>query len=155
MSTIRQIARKKKWGDLQRAKVYLWERINVAPYDKNVVSFMLIPQIVNFVWEQEGLRFPPRVERLPKQVRRFCGDATRLCVRFGEETYTWIILHELAHSCTSTVEQMSNGHGSLFMGIYIQMLSRYLKLSYNELVESAERQGLHVELSARPVFLDK
>lgn len=139
--------------DRQRSSVYDWERIHVAPKDLNIVPFNSIQLIVNWIWEQEGLKYPPIVEEMPKQ-KHALGDALRTKVRFRETTYTWIILHELSHAMTSTVEDVSNGHGALFMGVYIQLLSRYLKLPFGELANSAEANGLRVKLDAKPVFLE-
>lgn len=141
--------------DSQRLRVYEWENVYVAPHDKTVVPFNHIQNIVDWVWDQEGLLYPPRVEPLPKQNTRNLGDATRTKVRFQTKAsiYTWVILHELAHSMTSTVEEDNNGHGSLYMGVYIQLLSRYLKLSYGQLADSAKANGLHIRLDARPVFI--
>ena len=123
----------------------------MAPCDKQVVPFCQIQSIVNYVWKQEGLLFPPMVDKMPKQNHNG-GDATRTMVRFREQTFTWLILHELAHSMSSTVDNKSNRHGALFMGIYIQLLSRYLVMSFNDLATSAEASGLHVKLDANPVF---
>jgi hypothetical protein len=54
---------------------------------------------------------------------------------------------------SSNLEGESNGHGAIFMGIYIQLISRYMKLSYTRLVDSAFEYGLRVRIDARPVFL--
>jgi hypothetical protein len=139
--------------DLQKSKVYKWEQQFVALRDTNPVPFKNIQSIVDYIWKREGLNFPPTVEPLPKQ-KHAGGDATRLIVRFPEKTFSWVVLHELAHSMTATFDNKSNGHGSLYMGIYIQLLSRYLGLKYSDLVWSAQDAGLKVELNAKPVFID-
>jgi hypothetical protein len=142
-----------KVRDSQRQKVYDWERSNVAPHDVNYIPLAQVQSIIDYVWAAEGLLYPPRAELLPKQIKKAAGDATRTCVRFRESTNTWIVLHELSHSMTSTVDNVSNQHGALFMGIYIQLLTRYLKLPFGELMESAEAAGLKVKADAKPVFL--
>lgn len=139
--------------DLQRQKVYNWEREFVSPKDTNSLLLDKVQMIVNYVWQNEGLEYPPIVEPLPKRYIKVAGDATRTTVRFKEKTHTWIVLHELAHSMTSTVEGESNQHGALFVGIYVQLLSRYLNMNYGDLVDSIKDRGIKIKLDARPVFL--
>jgi hypothetical protein len=140
--------------DSQRSAVYSWENLNVAPHDRTVVPFAQIEAIVRYVWEREGLEYPPQVLPLPRQKHKG-GDATRTTVRFGKSTYTWIILHELAHSMTSTVDSRSNVHGALFMGIYCKLLTRYLNIDLDMLMKTAEAANLQVQLEAIPVFLER
>jgi hypothetical protein len=136
--------------DKQKQKVYRWEGKEVAPHDKTIVLFDNIQSIVNYVWADFGLEHPPLVgKQFHKKTTK--ADATRLVVRFGEKTHTWIILHELSHSATSLCSGESNHHGSLFMGIYLQLLHRYLHL---DLIESAKQAGLHIKEDAIPVFLE-
>ncbi|MCK9462630.1 MAG: hypothetical protein M0R80_23675 [Proteobacteria bacterium] len=136
--------------DPQQNRVYAWERWAVAPHDITEVLFEAIQPIVNHIWAERGLEFPPQVMPMFKKKTKK-ADATRIAVRFGEKTYTWIILHELAHSMTSTCDGRSNHHGALFMGIYLQLLQKYLNL---DLVESAKQAGLRLREDAIPVFLE-
>jgi hypothetical protein len=138
--------------DLQRSKVYAWERKNIAPHDLTPVAFHNVKAIVDYVWKSEGLLYPPLVESMPKQNKTAAGDAFRYRVRFTETTHTWIILHELAHSMTSDIDGNSNQHGSLFMSVYISLVSRYLKIPYATLRDTAAEAGLVVAEAARPVF---
>jgi hypothetical protein len=136
--------------DSQKNRVYAWENSVVSPHDRTAVPFDQIQNIVNYVWSGRGLEYPPEVRPMFKKKTKK-ADATRTVVRFGEKTYTWVILHELAHSMTCTCDGRSNGHGSLFMGIYLQLLQTYLKL---DLFESANQSGLAVTPDAIPVFLE-
>jgi len=143
--------------DRQRSAVYQWENIHVAPHDTTIIPFDNIKAIVDWLWQQEGLKFPPLVEPMPKQ-KHALGDATRTIIRFKPTSYTWIVLHEVSHSMTASATidhrySIGNKHGSLFMGVYIQLLSRYLKLPFGALAASAEANGLHFKLDARPIFL--
>jgi hypothetical protein len=138
--------------DSQRSSVYDWESTHIAPHDKNLIPFDQIKLIVDWIWAEEGLKYPPLVEIMPKQ-KHASGDATRTCVRFQPQTYTWIILHELSHSMTANCEGENNGHGALFLGVYMQMASKYLHIPYSELMNSAMAVGLRVKMDARPVFL--
>jgi hypothetical protein len=142
-----------KIRDSQRSAVYSWERNNIAHFDVKPVPFNQVQAIIDYVWAQEGLEYPPQAELLPKNATGRAGDATRTKVRFRESTYTWIILHELAHSLTSNIEYESNHHGSLFMGMYIQLLNRFLKIPYDVMRDSAEASGLEVKPDAKPIFI--
>jgi hypothetical protein len=139
--------------DFQKLKVYAWETEVISPKDTTSVPFHQIPSIVEYVWRNEGLNFPPKVLPLPKMIKKVCADGTRLEVRFQEVTKTWIILHELSHSMTCTFDHFSNVHGAQYLGIYLQLLGRYLKLDVQELARSAEKKGLKFNLMAKPVFL--
>jgi hypothetical protein len=64
------------------------------------------------------------------------------------------MLHEIAHSMTSTMDGESDGHGGLFMGVYVRLLARYLRLDPAELVRSVRSENIQIEPNASPVFLD-
>ena len=138
--------------DKQKNRIYAWEQVVVAPKDCIEISFAQIEPIVRHIWQQEGLEYPPQVlPRLRKKTKK--AEGNRVGVWFGEKTYTWIVVHELSHSMTSLCNGQSNWHGSLFMGIYCQLLSRYLHLDFQELVDSARQVGIHVKEDAKPVFV--
>ena len=133
--------------DQQKNKVYSWEQRYIAPHDKSQVPFEQIQSLVDHVWEQEGLQHPPRVKNLPRNAHCRSGDATRTIVRFHEGTTpTWIILHELAHSMTSDVDHNSNWHGSLFVGQYILLVSKYLGIKLSDLIVSARKDDVKYKL---------
>jgi hypothetical protein len=67
---------------------------------------------------------------------------------------SWCLLHELAHAMSSTHDERSDGHGPKFMGLYAQLLVRYLRLSADALSESLITAGIEVDTQAKPVFLD-
>jgi hypothetical protein len=127
----------------------------VAPRDPSVVLFPEAQGMVNAIWSEMGLRFPPKVEPLPKQAKRTIASATRLSLFLGERTPSWCLLHELAHSMTSTVDEISEGHSEQFMGIYLQLLAKYLRLNLSKLVESARDDSILVEARTFPVFLSR
>jgi hypothetical protein len=113
--------------DRQRSKVYAWEERFVAPWDPSSISFAQAQGMVNAIWAEMGLRFPPKVEPLPRQARSTVADANRLTIRLADACPSWWLLHELAHAMTSTHDG-SDGHGPGFMGLYAQLLTRYLRL---------------------------
>jgi len=138
--------------DRQRSAVYSWEDKTIAPHDTTAVPFDQIEFIVNHVWAKEGLEHPPQVIPIAKTAKG--ADATRIKVRFGKTTFTWIILHELAHSMTTQHDGPSNKHGALFLGLYCQLVSRHLNFDFDLLAKSAEEWGLRIKRDAKPVWLE-
>jgi hypothetical protein len=82
--------------DAQRSRVYAWENRVIAPCDPSFVSFPDAQGLVNAIWSEMGLRYPPKVEHLPKQARVTVATATRLSIRLSARTPSWCILHEIA-----------------------------------------------------------
>lgn len=139
--------------DRQRARVYAWEDANVAKADTSVVPFSLAQGMVDAIWSESGLLYPPKVERLPRQSRRLQADGSRMRLRLPDVIPSWLLLHELAHALSSAVDGASDGHGADFMGLYVQLLSRYLRLPAAGLIRSATDAGITVHPEARARFL--
>ena len=97
--------------DRQRSKVYAWEERFVAPYDPSTIALAQAQGMVDAIWSDMGLRFPPKVEPLPR-------------------------------------------HGAKFMGLYVQLLTRYLRLPVDALLTSVHASGIDIDHQATPVFLD-
>jgi hypothetical protein len=140
--------------DHQRGRVYAWEERFVAPCDSSSIAFAQSQGMVDAIWADMGLRFPPKVVRLPRQARTTVADATRLVIRLSEATSSWCLLHELAHAMSSTHEGGSDGHGPTFMGLYAQLLIRYLRVPPDALGRSLHDADIEVDMHARPVFLN-
>lgn len=126
----------------------------VAPHGGAPIAFAAAQGMVDAIWADLGLRYPPRVAPLPPQARRRLADATRLRLRLPPECPDWVLLHELAHALSSTMDGHSDGHGARFMGLYVQLLVRYLRLPETFLLDSLGAAGIIVQPDARPVFLD-
>ena len=75
-------------------------------------------------------------------------------MHFRERVQTWVVLHELAHSMTSTFEGHSVGHRAPWLGIYMRLIERYLGIPMLVLTSTAGRAGLDFDITAAPVFLD-
>jgi hypothetical protein len=135
--------------DHQRSRVYAWENRVIAPRDPSVVLFPEAQGMVNAIWAEMGLRYPPKVEPLSKHATKTVASADGLSIFLGERTPSWCLLHELAHDMTSTDED-SNGHSSGFIGAYLKLLARYLRMNLLELAKSAAEDGLLVDLEAGP-----
>ena len=140
--------------DRQRSRVYAWENRVVAPRDPTTISFRAAQATVDAIWSDLGLRYPPAVERLPRQAFATMANANRLSLFLPDRTASWCLLHELAHSMTTTEDGRSDGHGPIFMGVYVRLLVRYLRLDAAELVRSLQDAGIGIARDARPVFLD-
>jgi hypothetical protein len=140
--------------DAQRGRVYAWENRVVAPHDPSHVPFAAAQGMVDAIWAEHGLAYPPKVERLPRRTRVLMADATRLRIRMPEEIASWVLLHEIAHAMTTTLDGISDGHGPIYMGVYVGLLARYLRLSPDALIASLRQEGIAVDPKARPVFLD-
>jgi hypothetical protein len=55
--------------DRQRSKVYAWEEQFIVPRDPSSIDFARAPGMVDAIWAEMGLRFPPKIEPLPVQAR--------------------------------------------------------------------------------------
>jgi hypothetical protein len=55
---------------------------------------------------------------------------------------------------TSTYDGWSDGHGAKFMGLYAQLLTRYLRIPTDVLLESLHTAGIEVDQQAKPIFID-
>ena len=83
----------------------------VVPHDPSLVAFTHAQGMVDAIWADMGLRFPPKGERLPRQARCTLADASRLSIRLADHNPSWCLLHELAHAMSSTHDERSDGHG--------------------------------------------
>ena len=75
--------------DRQRSKVYAWEERFVAPYDPTTIVLAQAQGMVDAIWTEMGLHFPPKVEPLPRQVRSTMADANRLTIRLADICRSW------------------------------------------------------------------
>ena len=82
--------------DRQRSKVYVWEERFVAPRDQSSIAFAQAQGMVDAIWTEMGLLFPPKVEPLPRQARSTVADANRLSIGLADASPSWWLLHELA-----------------------------------------------------------
>ena len=134
--------------------MYAWENQIVVPRDPTTLPFSAAQSMVDAIWADMGLHYPPEVAPLPRQATATAARADRLSLFLPERTPSWCLLHELAHAMTTTADGRSDGHGSVFMGIYLQLLSRYLRLDPADLRQSLQAAGIAVTLNAHPVFVE-
>jgi hypothetical protein len=55
---------------------------------------------------------------------------------------------------STTDNGRSDGHGPVFMGLYVRLLVRYLRLDEAWLLASLRDDGIRIERYAYPVFVD-
>ena len=104
------------------------------------------------IWADIGLRYPPAVTCCRERGK--IARADRLSILLSDWTPSWCLLHELAHAMTSHADGRSDGHGPLFMGIYVQLIARYLRLDRQTLISSLRDVGIEILCDACPVFVD-
>ena len=140
--------------DRQRSRVYAWENAVVAVVGGSTVPFAQAQGMVDAIWSDLGLLYSPRVEPLPRQSRSLQADASRLRVRLPDVFPSWLLLHELAHALSSSEDGQSDGHGPTFVGLYVQLLVRYMRFPASSLTSSIKSSGIAIDLEAKPIFLD-
>ena len=126
----------------------------MAPRDGTGIAFASAQAMVNAIWSDLDLLYPPAVERLPRHATATLASATRLSLFLPDRTPAWCLLHEVAHAMSSTDDGGSDGHGPIFMGLYVRLLVRYLRLDEESLVASLREARISIARDARPVFLD-
>jgi hypothetical protein len=139
--------------DRQRSRVYDWENRIVVPHDRTQVPIAAAQAMVDAIWAEMGLLYPPRVEPLPAAVRKRLAEADRLTIRLPVSVPSWCLLHEMAHAMTSDHDGRSDGHGPLFMGIYVQLLCRYMRFHEAHLRATAAETGILVAVTPKPSFV--
>ena len=126
----------------------------MAPCDPTILCFAEAQAVVDAIWSDMGLRYPPAVAPLSRQASSTIARADRLSILLADRTPSWCILHELAHAMTSHADGRCDGHGALFMGIYFQLIVRYLRLDPQMLINSLRDAKIEALRDARPVFVD-
>jgi hypothetical protein len=126
----------------------------VAPRDPTTIGFASAQAMVDAIWADMDLRYPPAVERLPRHATATLARANRLSLCLPDRTPAWCLLHEIAHAMSTTDDGRSDGHGAIFMGLYARMLVRYLRLNEAYLLASLRDAGISIARDAPPVFLD-
>jgi hypothetical protein len=74
------------------------------------------------------MRHPPAVAPLPPQATATVACADRLSILLADQTRSWCVLQELSHAMTRHADGRSDGHAPIFLGIYVQLIERYLAL---------------------------
>ena len=126
----------------------------MVPCDPTTLPFPAAQAMVDAIWSDMGLHYPPAVAPLSRQATTTMARADRLSILLADRTPSWCILHELAHSMTSHADGRSDGHGPIFVGIYVRLIERYLRIEPQMLIASLRDAGIEIARDARPVFVD-
>jgi hypothetical protein len=110
--------------------------------------------VVDAIWSDMGLRYPPAIVPLSRRATATMACANRLSIWLADRTPSWCLLHELAHAMTSDADGHSNGHGPIFMGVYVRLIERYLRIDTQTLIDSLQDAKIKVARDARPAFVD-
>lgn len=138
--------------DFQQNKVYEWE--SQFP-EGDWVSYENAQMIIDYIWSEMGLKYPPKVQPLAPQVTKWAATADRLSVNLPKKgASTKTILHELAHSMTTNIEGKGHLHGPRFVGVYMQLLVKFMGLALLPLMGSAKIAGVQFDHCAKPAILD-
>ncbi len=141
-------------GETARARrVYAWEDRVVAPLDQSRVPFAQMQALVDYVWAEAGLRWPPRVRR-KRPSGRVMATGSRLAIEAPAKLASWVLLHEIAHAMTADHDGAGDGHGPVFMGVYLGLLVRHARLDRAHLTTTLAQAGIPWDPDARPRFLD-
>lgn len=143
--------------DYQQKRVYAWEREAIAPHDLSNIPFDQAQSIVNYIWNNEGLAYAPKVRLLSGAERKGAwARGSRMGIYLREEGCpTWVLIHELAHALTMTADdEICLYHGKAFVGIYMKLVEKYLGISINVLMYLAKKYHVDFDINARPIFLD-
>lgn len=141
--------------DKQRSRCYKWERENIHNHDFSTVRISEAQKLVDYIWKNEGLSYPPIVKRLDPSNTARSGCANRRHVRLLETVGTATLIHELAHSMTITIDgNIPDGgaHGPIFVGVYMKLLTEYMKIPLSFLTKTADKAGVRYDLNAKPVM---
>lgn len=152
MSRIRGTIKDKRDG--QKSRLYKWEDQVIAPYGGASIVIGAAQGVINHIWEQMGLEHPPKVERFRSNVTSKWAAGDRFVIQMHDDVPTWVLLHELAHSMTSTFEHNVHAHNENFVGLYMQLCEKFLKIDYLYLQHTATMHGVKFNLAAKPTFLE-
>lgn len=132
-------------SDYQRSRVYAWEDRQVHPKDTGTVPFDQAQGIVDYVWAQAGLSYPPKTRELGRNARCTKANANRLTIRIpAKGISTTILLHEIAHSMTTdAASDRTHAHRPRFVGVFMKLLCDLIPtFNLDELMASARKEGV-------------
>lgn len=140
---------KKDSHDPQKFRVYAWEDEYVHHPQADKIPFDQVQLMVDYIWSEENLSHPPKVKKLVSNSA--CeAKASRLFVWVKPDGITsTILLHELAHSMTSTFEGESARHGPRYVGVYLKLLEKYARMDLIELCKSCNLSKVEYNFSGK------
>jgi hypothetical protein len=80
--------------------------------------------------------------------------ANRLSIFLPLRTSGWCLLHEIAHAMSRTEDGRSDGHESVFMGLYAPPAGPLSEVRWSVAAGLAQGRGVRVTIDATPIFLE-
>lgn len=144
--------------------VYHWEDVNFLSVDSRMIGLRETAGVVGHVWHSRGLGHPPIVCENPQIAQNTAYSSRHRLVISGRGVTTWVVLHELAHSFDTTLEESiglvcrpeeipktGSSHDENWLGLYVDLLSDFMGPSFNKLylMKILQDAGLAFELCPR------
>jgi hypothetical protein len=136
--------------DFQKQRVYDWENGVIRPISSRNILFKDAQAFVDGVFLKHGWLYPPKVSLIPKQATKVLATGSRSELRLRPVTPAWIILHELAHTLTSTIDGNIDKHGPDFVGVYIKLLESVLDIPVPMTMFTLTKSNIKFNLGAKP-----
>lgn len=130
--------------DYQKQKCYDWQNKFIHIRDTQEVEFENIQNIINYIWKEMRLEFPPLLNFSNKKNIIAEGNRHKIIWSNNHKAYTWLICHELAHSMTDA------GHGPKFVGMYMKLLEKFVGIPMPYLHYTAKQMKLDWDIWAKP-----
>ncbi len=143
--------------DYQQSKVYHWQSVILYPMDKSRVDFDQAHDLLYYVWRDEGLEYPPIIVPLAPNEKKASAKANRLKIWWptNKSLPSFVLLHEVAHSMTTNYEGIGDRHGKDFVGVYMRLLNKHLRIPLPLLFYTAKVAGVEFDYQARIRAKDK
>ena len=140
-------------ADFQRSKCYAWEDIHIHRRAKSKTTFNGAQAAVDFIWQAEGLTHPPKIKAISKRASVTVAHANRMEITISEAgIQTTILLHEIAHSMTTDIVSGNNAqHNGRWVGVFMQLLSKYAGFDLNELMFTAKSAGVDFNFKGKVI----
>lgn len=140
--------------DYQKSKVYAWEWDAFRSKDVSKIPHANAQGLIDYIWTQEGLVYPPRLEKLHQRVTSYAGKANRNNIWLPDHTTNSVLIHEIAHSMTCHSEGESDGHGKDYVGVFMKLLEKYMKIPMPLMMYTAQKHNVEFNLAAKPWCVD-
>lgn len=138
--------------------VYKWEADTVRSWDKSRLGHAVAHSVVQHVWRDMGLIFPPKVTFDPKIPDGGYGTRTELTFK-GPPSHV-VLFHEMAHAMDTTVEEEAgyqdwggSSHNDNWLGLYVDLMDRYMGgEKFNKITSLATlgARGITFAMSPKP-----
>lgn len=145
----------KRTRDYQKSRVYAWENKFIHPRCTRVLCFKECQAFVDGIFLCEGLIGAPKVIPMPKQNRTAMSKANRKSIWVQDTIPASVLIHEMAHSLTMTIDNKSDDHGPDFVGVYIKLLDKYMGIPLALSMYTLSQTKIVYNLGAQYYFTDR